>query len=121
MNIFIFHLSKYNALSCSSCSIFPDYMQGSYCGEKQVLDGATVYSHLGASGEGNYADNIECRITFRAENENLKLMLRVLDLDIPDTSYNELCNDALYVYDAKNIMGRPVVSNKLYFTFYVCF
>ena len=37
-------------------------------------------------------------------------MMRIEQLDIPDKSYTELCNDALYVYDANNIFGRAMVS-----------
>ena len=82
------------------------------CDKSVLLGGATVYSHHGADVLKNYADHIDCRITFRAENDSWKLMLRVDQLDIPDTSYNkvQLCNDALYVYDAKNIFGRAIVS-----------
>ncbi|KAK2147861.1 hypothetical protein LSH36_534g02005 [Paralvinella palmiformis] len=80
------------------------------CDKSVLLGGATVYSHHGADVLKNYADHIDCRITFRAENDSWKLMLRVDQLDIPDTSYNkvQLCNDALYVYDAKNIFGRAI-------------
>ena len=82
------------------------------CDKSVLLGGATVYSHHGADLQENYADRIDCRITFRAENDSWKLMLQVDQLDIPDTSYNkvQLCNDALYVYDAKNIFGRAIVS-----------
>ena len=84
------------------------------CDKSVLLGGATVYSHHGADLQENYADRIDCRITFRAENDSWKLMLQVDQLDIPDTSYNkvQLCNDALYVYDAKNIFGIAIVSTQ---------
>ena len=60
---------------------------------------------------------MECRITFRAPKEDWFFMMRVVELDIPDKSYRELCNDALYVYDAGTIMGVPVVSIEIYLLF----
>ncbi len=85
----------------------------SVCDGYTVLGGAIVYSHHGGSQEtmDTYGDSIDCRITFRAEHDGWRLMLRIVDLDIPDTSYRELCNDALYIYDAKTYtVGQAVVS-----------
>ncbi|KAK2184081.1 hypothetical protein NP493_283g02021 [Ridgeia piscesae] len=79
-------------------------MDGSDCDSRKLIGGATVYSHIGKT----YKHNIDCRITFKADKEGWKLLIRLVHLDIPDTSYNQLCNDALYVYDAKNIFGQPV-------------
>ena len=93
-------------------------MVGPDCGASQLLDGATVLSHYATEDENLYAHNIECRMTFRSESEDWKLMMRVVELDIPDMAYSELCNDALYVYDASNVMGRPVVSKILFETPY---
>ena len=81
-------------------------MDGNDCDSRKLVGGATVYSHIGKT----YSHNIDCRITFKAEREGWKLLIRLVHLDIPDTSYNQLCNDALYVYDAKNIFGQPMVS-----------
>ena len=82
---------------------------------QEVVSGAKVYSHPQQThkhqGTSQYSDNIDCRITFRAEDKkNGRLMLRIIDLDIPDKSLSELCNDALYVFDANNIFGKSVVS-----------
>ena len=82
------------------------YMDGNDCDSRKLVGGATVFSHTGTT----YSHNIDCRITFKAEREGWKLLIRLVHLDIPDTSYNQLCNDALYVYDAKNIFGQPMVS-----------
>ncbi len=86
-------------------------MEGSDCDRKgKLLGGVTIFSHPWTDDASSYADNIECRLTFKAEKDDWKLMMRVVELDIPDKSFSELCNDAVYVYDASNIMGRPVVS-----------
>ena len=85
-------------------------MDGNDCDSRKLIGGATVYSHIGKT----YKHNIDCRITFKADKEGWKLLIRLVHLDIPDTSYNQLCNDALYVYDAKNIFGQPVVSVRFY-------
>lgn len=89
-------------------------MDGSDCGVAKYLGGATVYSHQSRPQKNtHYGDNIECRITFRAENDGWKLMLRVLELDIPDRApYRPfLCKDALYVYNTDSIIGTPMVGN----------
>ena len=51
-----------------------------------------------------------CDWLLQARHPDWKLMMRIEQLDIPDKSYTELCNDALYVYDANNIFGRAMVS-----------
>ena len=91
-------------------------MEGSDCGRKgKLLGGVTIFSHPWTDDSGSYGNNIECRLTFKAENDDWKLMMRVVELDIPDKSFSELCNDAVYVYDASTIMGRPFVSRKILF------
>ena len=84
-------------------------MEGSNCEDGKLLGGAVVYSHLNR-GRQLYGDNIECRTTFKAARNDWKIMLRVVELDVPDVSYNELCNDALYIYDGDTILGRAMVS-----------
>ena len=89
-------------------------MEGSDCGRKgKLLGGVTIFSHPWTDDSGSYGNNIECRLTFKAENDDWKLMMRVVELDIPDKSFSELCNDAVYVYDASTIMGRPFVSRMI--------
>ncbi len=86
-------------------------MEGSDCGRKgKLLGGAIILSHPHTDDASSYGNNVECRLTFKADHDDWKLMMRVVELDIPDKSFGELCNDALYVYDASTIMGRPVVS-----------
>ena len=97
---------------------FPDYMEGNDCGDGKYIGGATVYSHLNPHGSSLYKNSIECRITFKAENDQWRLMMRFVELDIPDKTYNGLCSDAVYVYDANTIGGRAVVSD-LYTTMHV--
>ena len=91
-----------------------------------------MYSHYPSSSSSKrdkYSDNIDCRITFKSaddfegvedKSDDLKderrrkgrLMLRIVELDIPDQSLRRLCNDALYVFDANGIyvFGKAVVS-----------
>ncbi|XP_064640279.1 uncharacterized protein LOC135495495 [Lineus longissimus] len=84
------------------------YMDDTDCGDGKYLGGASVYSHQRQEGDF-YRDRIECRITFKAENDGWKLRLQILELDIPDKSENSyICNDALYVYDANTIIGTPM-------------
>ena len=91
-------------------------MEGNDCGRKgKLLGGVTIFSHPWTDDSGSYGNNIECRLTFKAENDDWKLMMRVVELDIPDKSFSELCNDAVYVYDASTIMGRPFVSTMILF------
>ena len=95
-------------------------MEGTDCEDGKLLGGAVIYSHLGRNNV-DYGNNIECRITFKAGRNDWKLMLRVVELDIPDVSYNELCNDALYVYDADTILGRAMVSTHSFIEFFFNF
>ena len=90
-------------------------MDGNDCGNgKSILGGATVFSHRDVTKRKDYKDNNNCRLTFEAEEEDMKIMLRVVELDIPDITHSELCNDALYIYDSNNI-GRAFVSMIIYF------
>jgi hypothetical protein len=45
----------------------------------------------------------QCQITFKAENEGWKLVLRFEYLDIPDKT-GKICNDAIYVFDSNGII-----------------
>ena len=84
---------------------------GSDCSNDHVimLGGAVVFSHPGYKAGERYPDNIECQLTFKAAAENWRLMMRIVDLDIPDRSESKLCNDALYVYNGESILAKPVV------------
>lgn len=104
---------------CFLCFL-PVYMDSKReCSSKRVvyLGGAVVYSHTNQNKEV-YRDHIECKITFKAEQKDSKLMMKVVSLDLPDQAYNKLCNDALYVYDANSIFGRTVVSFHLWLQAY---
>nr|KAG5692990.1 hypothetical protein BaRGS_011626 [Batillaria attramentaria] len=68
-----------------------------------------VYSQLLATGD-YYSNGLECRMTFKAEDDGWRLMLRVLELDIPDRTVNGFCNDALYIYDDSTIYAKALVS-----------
>ncbi|CAH1779972.1 unnamed protein product, partial [Owenia fusiformis] len=93
---------------CESKKTETFYMNGPSCGETVTIDGATVYSHYDYKNNKLYENNIECRLTFKARNSNLRIMINILELDIPDIYYNDLCNDALYVYDASSILGKTL-------------
>ncbi|XP_013380303.1 uncharacterized protein LOC106151531 isoform X1 [Lingula anatina] len=84
------------------------YMEGADCGDTKYIGGATVYSHINPQTETYYRDNIECRLVFKAENEDWKIMMQVVELDIPDRSLRSVCNDALYVYDSARIYNPMV-------------
>ncbi|XP_064599439.1 abnormal cell migration protein 13-like [Liolophura sinensis] len=87
----------------------PDYMQGADCGNRKHLAGAVVYSHVRSDKQHeHYTHGIECQLTFQTENTGWRLMLRVLDIDIPDMSRRGICNDALYVYDDETIFTRAM-------------
>lgn len=79
------------------------YMHGIDCGNKKYIGGATVYSHREENSQ-YYMDENECKITFKADNEGWRIMLRFLELDIPDIDPNNgICNDALYIYDSEDV------------------
>ncbi|XP_046585111.1 uncharacterized protein LOC124292109 isoform X1 [Haliotis rubra] len=84
------------------------YMDGADCGDRKHLGGATVYSHTIVGDKNSYGINLECRMTFIAENDDWKLMLRIIELDIPDRTENGICNDALYIYDDSDIYTRAM-------------
>ena len=78
------------------------------CDHTHYIGGATVYSqkHI----YQYYGINIDCTITFKTENKGWKLMLRVVDLDIPDKDVDtDICNDAMYIYDDETIYSSPMV------------
>lgn len=78
-------------------------MHGIDCGNKKYIGGATVYSHREENSQ-YYMDENECKITFKADNEGWRIMLRFLELDIPDIDPNNgICNDALYIYDSEDV------------------
>ena len=87
-------------------------MHGIDCGNKKYIGGATVYSHREENSE-YYMNNNECKITFKADNEGWRIMLRFLELDIPDIDPNNgICNDALYIYDSEDVFTGAMVSKK---------
>ncbi|ELT99959.1 hypothetical protein CAPTEDRAFT_223728 [Capitella teleta] len=79
------------------------------CDNKKLvlLGGAVVYSHRNQE-DMMYSDKIDCQITFKADDGASKVMMQIVNMDLPDQSYNKLCNDALYVYDGHNIFGRTL-------------
>ncbi|XP_076449947.1 uncharacterized protein LOC143286195 [Babylonia areolata] len=83
------------------------YMEGTDCGDIKHLGSAIVYSQLVSTGEF-YPRDVECKITFKAEDDGWRLMMRVLDLDIQDRTVNGFCNDALYVYDDSTILAKAL-------------
>ncbi|KAH9504614.1 hypothetical protein Btru_062440 [Bulinus truncatus] len=92
-------------------------MDGPDCTEKKFVSGAVVYSHSPASGP-YYPHDIDCAITFQAESADWKLMLRVIEMDLPDRTASGFCNDALYVYDAGTFLTRAMgVSSTLWCVF----
>lgn len=85
-------------------------MHGIDCGNKKYIGGATVYSHREENSQ-YYMNNNECKITFKADNEGWRIMLRFLELDIPDIDPNNgICNDALYIYDSEDVFTGAMVS-----------
>ncbi|XP_050399612.2 uncharacterized protein LOC126816865 [Patella vulgata] len=83
-------------------------MEGLDCGDSKHIGGATVYSNYRKNSNSVYSHNIECQVTFKAENDDWRLMLRIIELDIPDRSTSGICNDALYVYDESSIYTRAM-------------
>lgn len=83
-------------------------MDGVDCGKTLELGGAIVFSHHFYMTQ-MYNHSIMCTLKFKAQNSGWKLMLRLLELDIPDRQYNGLCNDALWVYDADSIYSMDMV------------
>lgn len=73
-----------------------------------LLGGAVVYSHF-INVTKNYRDKIDCELKFKSRNKDWKLMLRVLEMDIPDRN-DGICNDALYVSDSEFIYRNSMVS-----------
>ena len=111
-------MQLYFILQCADNKIFlyfyyfADYMHGIDCGNKKYIGGATVYSHREENSE-YYMNNNECKITFKADNEGWRIMLRFLELDIPDIDPNNgICNDALYIYDSEDVFTGAMVSTK---------
>ncbi|XP_052230877.1 uncharacterized protein LOC127844563 [Dreissena polymorpha] len=89
-------------ISCSDATK-TYYMTGSDCDQRVVLGGAVVHSH-NKNLSISYSDNINCKLTFQAQNSEWKLMLRVEEMDILDRQGNGICNDALYVSSSENIL-----------------
>ncbi|KAL8608493.1 hypothetical protein ACOMHN_002726 [Nucella lapillus] len=82
-------------------------MEGADCGDIKHLGSAVVYSQLVPTGEF-YPRDVECKMTFKAEDDGWRLMMRVLELDIQDRTVNGFCNDALYVYDDSTILAKAL-------------
>ncbi|XP_041376541.1 uncharacterized protein LOC121389015 [Gigantopelta aegis] len=83
------------------------FMQNPDCADSKYLGGATVFSH-NLKQNITYSSPIECSMTFRAQNKNWKLMLRMLELDIPDRTPKGICNDALYFFDGESHLTRAM-------------
>ncbi|KAL4235071.1 hypothetical protein ACF0H5_006709 [Mactra antiquata] len=84
------------------CRFSQDYMSGQHCDSTVLLGGAVVYSHY-MNQSRLYRDEVDCEIRFKSKNSNWKIMLRMLEMDIPDRQDNGICNDALYVSDSDKI------------------
>ncbi|KAK0048051.1 cubilin [Biomphalaria pfeifferi] len=82
-------------------------MDESDCGNTKTVGGALVYSHSPSRGD-YYPHDIDCQITFEAESGDFKLMMRVIEMDLPDRTATGKCNDALYVYDANTFLARAM-------------
>lgn len=82
-------------------------MENPECNDFKYLGGATVYSHDKQLSE-YYDHRISCQITFKAENEGWKLVLKFVYIDIPDRD-DKICNDAIYVFNSDKILN-PFVS-----------
>lgn len=76
-------------------------------GEVRGVTGALVVFQPGA---GERWHGLECQVVFRADPPFNRLLLRVLDLDLPDVALSRLCNDALYIYDGNKAYGNTFVS-----------
>ncbi|KAK6983283.1 hypothetical protein BgiMline_018715, partial [Biomphalaria glabrata] len=83
------------------------FMDESDCGNTKTVGGALVYSHSPSRGD-YYPHDIDCQITFEAESGDFKLMMRVIEMDLPDRTATGKCNDALYVYDANTFLARAM-------------
>ncbi|XP_076470591.1 uncharacterized protein LOC143300650 isoform X2 [Babylonia areolata] len=83
------------------------YMEGADCGDIKHLGSAVVYSQLKSTGE-YYRHDQECKMTFKAEDDGWRLMVRMLELDIQDRTVNGFCNDALYMFDDSTIYAKAV-------------
>ncbi|GFO34745.1 hypothetical protein PoB_006125000 [Plakobranchus ocellatus] len=57
-----------------------------------------------------YPHNVDCPFFFRAARPDWKLMMRVLEMDIPDRTRKGVCKDALYVYDAATYVTKAMSS-----------
>ncbi|XP_025115544.1 uncharacterized protein LOC112576901 isoform X2 [Pomacea canaliculata] len=84
------------------------YMEGTDCGDRKHLGAAVVYSQLVDSGSQYYSHDLECRITFKAEDDGWRLMLRITELEIPDRTANGICNDALFIFDDSTIYAKAM-------------
>ncbi|XP_060552704.1 uncharacterized protein LOC132713982 [Ruditapes philippinarum] len=83
--------------SCSSSHTY--YMAGQDCDSTILLGGAVVYSHY-INQSKSYNNEVNCQIKFKSKKSDWKIMLRMLEMDIPDRQKNGICNDALYVSDS---------------------
>lgn len=89
------------------------YMEGASCGSEVAVGGASVFSHLQWSAHHPavvaYGHNTDCTIVFRARRDGWRLLLRFDYIDIPDRVMNQqLCRDAVYVYDSNAVGSRAV-------------
>ena len=105
---FVYCLEYSFATNQGTTFIFSDYMDGVDCGKTLDLGGAVVFSHHFYMTQP-YNHSITCTLRFKAQNAGWKLMLRILELDVPDRQFNGLCNDALWVYNADSIYNMDMV------------
>ncbi|CAI9737812.1 low-density lipoprotein receptor-related 12-like [Octopus vulgaris] len=80
-------------------------MEGDGC-KSQRLTGATVFSHHRTANKKLFKHKTECTMTFYAAIKGWKLMLRMIELDIPDRTSKGICNDAVYIYDHKSVYAN---------------
>ncbi|GFS20057.1 hypothetical protein ElyMa_001560100 [Elysia marginata] len=79
------------------------------CNKRHLgVGGAVVYSHDARESADNYPHNVDCPFYFRAARPDWKLMMRVLEMDIPDRTRKGVCKDALYVYNAPTYVTRAM-------------
>lgn len=79
------------------------YMEGSACGKPKRLTGASVFSHHRTPKKKFFRHRTECTMTFYSDVKDWKLMLRMIEMDIPDRTSSGICNDAIYIYDHESV------------------
>jgi hypothetical protein len=93
-------------------------MAGQDCDSTILLGGAVVYSHY-INQSKSYNNEVNCQIKFKSKKSDWKIMLRMLEMDIPDRQKNGICNDALYVSDSDKMYHTMVSAYILYFSYII--